>query len=547
MAALVKIGFLNTKKEAKREPAAAAVSTKGGRELAGRKKLPRAPCGSMHPYPPRPAFLGTQMPQLYVLLYGDKTFECLSRKQPSSLKNGQLCWHQSCATYTLLRASLDRAASAHRAPEAPRAKLAFVEEKDYKNSDVFVAELIFNPRLQEFDVQAVIISYVTAHLVAKSVGRFPDRVRRDQGGAGGNLTSSSLSNQAGRRIGRGSNLWRIVHDVGWLNAFCRKSRCKMETLKKLRDLAEQHDWCFSFDCQDATISRRSTRSFRNPCNSMSRASCINVAHSPSLTVLVEFMKWEGRGLRANELGHLHITHLEPEAVDTTVQAFLRELTGKATWLYCDNEAVDAMLLHFTSRRPDLMMRRMRRLWRLPDLHATELQALYNKSEANKWVVRLSHDLDLDDWKLTQRRFDWGTAAALDWLVKLQAAGAGGKRRRGDMVDPTNRCAAQLLEAVSREGHLVRIGHGPGQRVAPAGAGQCGLRASGGETPLGSQHQEGCSDLRQGGGRDAGAGVLPRWSQLSSAMQACVDPTAMPDQAMLNYVGWLRQMIVCRSN
>ncbi|KAK3284535.1 hypothetical protein CYMTET_7830 [Cymbomonas tetramitiformis] len=65
----------------------------------------------------------------------------------------------------------------------------------------------------------------------------------------------------------------------------------------------------------------------------------------------------------------------------TVQAFLKELEGKVVRLYYDNQAVVAMLSHFTSRNPDLM-RRMRRLWLLLDLHDIELQARYIRSEAN---------------------------------------------------------------------------------------------------------------------------------------------------------------------
>ncbi|KAK3267985.1 hypothetical protein CYMTET_23486 [Cymbomonas tetramitiformis] len=105
------------------------------------------------------------------------------------------------------------------------------------------------------------------------------------------------------------------------------------------------------------------------------------------------------------LRHLYITHLELEAVYKTVQSFLRELTGKLVRLYCDNQAVVAMLSHFTSRNPELM-RRMRRLWILLDLNDIELQARYLRSEANEWADRLSRDRDLDDWRLNRRWFQW---------------------------------------------------------------------------------------------------------------------------------------------
>ncbi|KAK3276374.1 hypothetical protein CYMTET_15545 [Cymbomonas tetramitiformis] len=95
---------------------------------------------------------------------------------------------------------------------------------------------------------------------------------------------------------------------------------------------------------------------------------------------------EARGFWPDE--HLHITHLELQAVFKTVQSFMRELEGKVVRLYCDNQAVVAMLSHFTARNPELM-RRMRKLWLLLDLHDIELQARYIRSEANEWADRLS--------------------------------------------------------------------------------------------------------------------------------------------------------------
>ncbi|KAK3288060.1 hypothetical protein CYMTET_4454 [Cymbomonas tetramitiformis] len=107
----------------------------------------------------------------------------------------------------------------------------------------------------------------------------------------------------------------------------------------------------------------------------------------------------------DEMRNWHITHLELEAVYKTVQAFLKELEGKVVRLYCDNQAVVAMLSHFTSRNPDLM-RRMRRLWLPLDLHDIELQARYIRSEANVWADNLSRCEDLDDWRLNRDWFVW---------------------------------------------------------------------------------------------------------------------------------------------
>ncbi|KAK3268306.1 hypothetical protein CYMTET_23178 [Cymbomonas tetramitiformis] len=380
----------------------------------------------------------------------------------------------------------------------------------------------------------------------------------------------------------GTNKWRLVMDFRWLNAHCVKSRCKMETLKKLRRLAKPNDWCFSFDLQDgyhvvgidpafqeymqfdvrgelfqcgalpfgwndsprifvkvmkvlveclrsprSAEDRREVRKLQSGSKGqwepthlvehlglevdlkagqfrvtparlqkihlqskalLSEASrqrrwlparklaaftglcqSVYLAVPPERLYLRELhfvlstrrgwgakvkltrqawsdiewwlrlpaqSRWNGRkiwrsptrakvhtdaslfawggvlnlkhaarGFWSDELRHLHITHLELEAVYKTVQSFLRELTGKVVRLYCDNQAVVAMLSHFTSRNPELM-RRMRRLWILLDLNDIELQARYIRSEANEWADRLSRDRDLDDWRLNRRWFQW---------------------------------------------------------------------------------------------------------------------------------------------
>ncbi|KAK3266442.1 hypothetical protein CYMTET_24932 [Cymbomonas tetramitiformis] len=99
------------------------------------------------------------------------------------------------------------------------------------------------------------------------------------------------------------------------------------------------------------------------------------------------LEYAVRGFWSDKMREWHIAHLELEAVFKTVQAFLRELEGKVVRLYCDNQAVLAILSHFTSRNPDLM-RRMRRLWSLLDLHDIELQARCIRSEANVWADNL---------------------------------------------------------------------------------------------------------------------------------------------------------------
>ncbi|KAK3270288.1 hypothetical protein CYMTET_21313 [Cymbomonas tetramitiformis] len=85
------------------------------------------------------------------------------------------------------------------------------------------------------------------------------------------------------------------------------------------------------------------------------------------------LKHTARWFWSDELNHLHITHMELEAVYKMVQSFLRELPGKLVRLYCDNQAVVAMVSQFTWWNPELM-RRMRRVWILLDLNDIEMQA-----------------------------------------------------------------------------------------------------------------------------------------------------------------------------
>eukprot|EP00854_Cymbomonas_tetramitiformis_P011471 gene11471-biopygen11778 len=369
----------------------------------------------------------------------------------------------------------------------------------------------------------------------------------------------------------GTNKWRLIVDMKWLNSFCVKSKVKMETLKKLRRLAEPGDWCFSFDLQDGNHADGIDPDFQKYMQfdlqgQLFQFSALPFGSSDAPRVFVKFMKvmvealrspgaaedrrellklkdgrvatpryevrrraggvhrdlrrrgarvlpymddflilaltkeetyvqrehvrqvlarlglcrnekkgqWEpgqliehlglevylrdgeadatglprsgvvapaagdepvewsenleksdegeaphgqffavwggvlnldkeARGFWPDELRHLHITLLELEAVFKTMQSFMRELEGKVVRLYCDNQAVVAMLSHFTSRNPELM-RRMRRLWLLLDLHDIELQAQYIRSEANEWADRLSRCEDIDDWRLNRPRF-----------------------------------------------------------------------------------------------------------------------------------------------
>ncbi|KAK3237125.1 hypothetical protein CYMTET_52791 [Cymbomonas tetramitiformis] len=216
--------------------------TKGDKELARRQTLPYCPYREDNPYPTRPATLESRMPQLYDL-YSDKMLNSLNKKALSSLKYKQLVLGPALAyfyddvqfsadtlellenqdkvpastqeieqrvyethntmlgVFTLLaqrysmlqlRASLDGDAAAHGGPEALKAKLAFMEEKVYNNSDGFTNEPIFNQWLQESETsRQCAVMNTTAKQAARGGasgggGRFQGQERRDDGDGGSN-------------------------------------------------------------------------------------------------------------------------------------------------------------------------------------------------------------------------------------------------------------------------------------------------------------------------------------------------------------------------
>ena len=99
----------------------------------------------------------------------------------------------------------------------------------------------------------------------------------------------------------------------------------------------------------------------------------------------------------------HITYLELEAVFNVIRSFLPHLRDLHVFLHEDNMAVVHMLVHYSSRSPAIM-RRLRALWLLLDLHNITLSVEYIRSEANVWADALSRELDTEDWRLNPAVF-----------------------------------------------------------------------------------------------------------------------------------------------
>lgn len=100
----------------------------------------------------------------------------------------------------------------------------------------------------------------------------------------------------------------------------------------------------------------------------------------------------------------HITLLELKAVRFSIESFVNELRGRDVLHWCDNQAVVQILTNVTSRSP-VMMKELRKLWRLLDLTDISLRVRYIRSAANVWADGLSRRENADDWMLGWKYFE----------------------------------------------------------------------------------------------------------------------------------------------
>jgi hypothetical protein len=81
--------------------------------------------------------------------------------------------------------------------------------------------------------------------------------------------------------------------------------------------------------------------------------------------------------------------------------------GRSVLLHEDNQAVVAVLTHYTTRSPQMMVE-LRKLWYLLDTHGIHIRPhQYIRSAANVWAdALLSKELDTSDWKSNPRIFKY---------------------------------------------------------------------------------------------------------------------------------------------
>ena len=106
----------------------------------------------------------------------------------------------------------------------------------------------------------------------------------------------------------------------------------------------------------------------------------------------------------------HITYLELLAVHRALQAFLVQVKGRSTLLWCDNQSVVHILENRTTRSPE-MMALLRRVWWLLDSSGVDLRVRWISTHENDYADALSrgspHDmLQINDscWERLQVRF-----------------------------------------------------------------------------------------------------------------------------------------------
>eukprot|EP00854_Cymbomonas_tetramitiformis_P034316 gene34316-biopygen25275 len=157
-----------------------------------------------------------------------------------------------------LRTSIDGEGASKSDSDSLRAKLKFIEDCVYQGTQDVVTDTLIKEYIDEFErgknKASLYANMKSAALAETGAGRgvwLDKEIERAQGtGAWGRATQSKHVSRAFLVKKPGENKWRLVFDFKWMYSFCVKSKVKMKTLKKLRQLAEPNDWCFSFDLQD---------------------------------------------------------------------------------------------------------------------------------------------------------------------------------------------------------------------------------------------------------------------------------------------------------
>ncbi|KAK3283556.1 hypothetical protein CYMTET_8750, partial [Cymbomonas tetramitiformis] len=291
--------------EVAEEAAAKAASEAGGSaqsgdaELEELKKLPYVPHVEGNPFPTRPATPETDMPQLYNL-YNDKTYDALSKRTNSSLRYEQsvlapaLFIHarrnrvfrgsdwlvsDSVLTKWLKQFDTTKAKAVMQTHAKANAKVSTFRDRQGgkgKGAAGVGAGKGEGGRGSGKGGKAGANSEVMQWISKGAKMRWVDKAPLpfDHGVSLGDATPPQVEWMAAetgrclktgawvrarrrRHVTRvflvpepGTNKRRLAMDFRWLNSHCVKSRCKMETLKKLRRLAKSNDWCISFDLQD---------------------------------------------------------------------------------------------------------------------------------------------------------------------------------------------------------------------------------------------------------------------------------------------------------
>ena len=99
----------------------------------------------------------------------------------------------------------------------------------------------------------------------------------------------------------------------------------------------------------------------------------------------------------------HITILELLAVHKNILTFLPQLRNCRVCLHEDNQAVMYILREKTSRS-QLIMKLLRRLWRVVDLNSIDLEIVYVRSEDNI-SDGPSRTRDFEDWQISPAIFE----------------------------------------------------------------------------------------------------------------------------------------------
>ncbi|KAK3233729.1 hypothetical protein CYMTET_55987 [Cymbomonas tetramitiformis] len=318
-------------------------------------------------------------------------------------------------------------------------------------------------------------------------------------------------------------------DFRWLNTFCLKSKCKMETLKKLRKLASHGDRCFSFYLKDGYHAVRIDPDFQEFMQFDIHGAGARVP--PYMDDFLVITKTQAdafvqRGRLSKLLSRLGFFRNEKKGHWEPIQL------GEHLGLEVDFEEVlfrvtEKRLKKIHSKATALLCRAAReQRW----VQARELAGFNGLCQSVYLAVPAASVYLRELYFVPGKKKNWGSKVKLTRQAwgDLQCNGGGTVLAGTIML-----FRACVYVVVS----FVTVGR-PQTETAVVLEKEKVCASRGGHYTTHSTKKGAATCARAVGVSREKVGFFGEWSQLSSAVQAYIDPTAVADSGMVYYFGWL---------